>query len=115
MVEFCGGLAQTPSSGPRVANAKAASLSIITGRAKCVEIAIPADPLYSHLLAAAAAASRNGAIHFVDVDWRQLPELMVAARPIYVHAHQRRGDCFRGQHVRALPLAQALLLVLQQR
>jgi hypothetical protein len=33
-----------------VANAKAAALSIITGGGKWVEIAIPADPLYQHLL-----------------------------------------------------------------
>jgi predicted phage-related endonuclease len=33
-----------------VTNAKAAALSIITGGGKWVEIAIPADPLYQHLL-----------------------------------------------------------------
>jgi predicted phage-related endonuclease len=33
-----------------VANAKAAALSIVTGGGKWVEIAIPADPLYQHLL-----------------------------------------------------------------
>jgi predicted phage-related endonuclease len=33
-----------------VANAKAAALSIITGGGKWVEITIPADPLYQHLL-----------------------------------------------------------------
>jgi hypothetical protein len=33
-----------------VINAKAAALSIITGGGKWVEIAIPADPLYQHLL-----------------------------------------------------------------
>jgi hypothetical protein len=33
-----------------VTNAKAAALSIITGGGKWVEITIPADPLYQHLL-----------------------------------------------------------------
>jgi predicted phage-related endonuclease len=33
-----------------VTNAKAAALSIITGGGKWIEIAIPADPLYQHLL-----------------------------------------------------------------
>jgi len=33
-----------------VANAKAASVSIITGGGRWIEIAIPADPLYQHLL-----------------------------------------------------------------
>jgi predicted phage-related endonuclease len=33
-----------------VVNAKAAALSVITGGGKWVEIAIPADPLYQHLL-----------------------------------------------------------------
>jgi hypothetical protein len=33
-----------------VTNAKAAVLSVITGGGKWVEIAIPADPLYQHLL-----------------------------------------------------------------
>ena len=33
-----------------VANAKTAALSIITGGGKWIEIAIPADPLYQHLL-----------------------------------------------------------------
>jgi predicted phage-related endonuclease len=33
-----------------VVNAKAAALSIITGGGKWVEISIPADPLYQHLL-----------------------------------------------------------------
>src|SRR5262249_59083353 len=37
-----------------VINAKAAVLSIITGGGKWVEIAIPADPLYQHLLLTAA-------------------------------------------------------------
>ncbi len=33
-----------------VTNAKEAALSVITGGGKWVEIAIPADPLYQHLL-----------------------------------------------------------------
>jgi hypothetical protein len=36
-----------------VINDKAAALSIITGGGKWVEITIPADPLYQHLLLAA--------------------------------------------------------------
>jgi hypothetical protein len=34
-------------------------------------------------LAAAAAVSSNGAIHFVGMDWRHTAECMAAARPIY--------------------------------
>jgi DNA methylase/ParB-like nuclease domain len=40
-------------------------------------------PLLSVALAAAAAVSSEGAIHFVGMDWRHTAECMAAAKPIY--------------------------------
>jgi len=58
-------------------------------------------------LDAAALASREGAVHFVCVDWRHIAELMAAARPIFgeaidvavwVKADAGQGAFYRSQH-----------------
>ena len=58
-------------------------------------------------LDAAASASREGAVHFVCVDWRHYPELVAAATPIYgevinvavwVKSNAGQGFFYRSQH-----------------
>jgi DNA modification methylase len=58
-------------------------------------------------LDAAASASREGAVHFVCVDWRHYPELVAAATPIYgevinvavwVKSNAGQGSFYRSQH-----------------
>jgi DNA modification methylase len=58
-------------------------------------------------LAGAASASREGAVHFVCVDWRHYPELVAAATPIYgevinvavwVKSNAGQGSFYRSQH-----------------
>ena len=56
---------------------------------------------------AAASMSRDGAIHYVCIDWRHVYELMGAARPIYgrvvnvavwVKSNAGQGSFYRSQH-----------------
>jgi DNA modification methylase len=58
-------------------------------------------------LDAAASVSRDGAVHFVCMDWRHITELMTAARPIYgdainlavwVKSNAGQGSFYRSQH-----------------
>jgi DNA modification methylase len=55
----------------------------------------------------AASVSREGAVHFVCMDWRHIAELMAAAKPIYgeainvavwVKSNAGRGSFYRSQH-----------------
>jgi DNA modification methylase len=61
----------------------------------------------STALATAASVSREGAIHFVCTDWRQIGELMTAAKQVYgeviniavwVKSHAGLGSFYRSQH-----------------
>jgi DNA modification methylase len=61
----------------------------------------------STVLDAAAAVSRNGAVHFVCMVWRHIGELMAAAKPIYggtiniavwVKSNAGQGSFYRSQH-----------------
>jgi DNA modification methylase len=58
-------------------------------------------------LDAAASVSREGAVHFVCMDWRHYPELVAAAQPIYgevinvavwVKSNAGQGSFYRSQH-----------------
>jgi DNA modification methylase len=59
------------------------------------------------ILDAAASVSRDGAVHFVCMDWRHITELMAAAKPIYgdainlavwVKSNAGQGSFYRSQH-----------------
>jgi DNA modification methylase len=61
----------------------------------------------STTLDAAASVSREGAVHFVCMDWRHIAELMAAAKPIYgeainvavwVKSNAGQGSFYRSQH-----------------
>jgi DNA modification methylase len=58
-------------------------------------------------LAAAASVSRDGALHFVCMDWRHYPDLITATRPVYgdalnlvvwVKTNAGQGSLYRSQH-----------------
>jgi DNA modification methylase len=58
-------------------------------------------------LHAAASVSREGALHYVCMDWRHIAELMVAAKPVYgdtinlavwVKSNAGQGSFYRSQH-----------------
>jgi DNA modification methylase len=58
-------------------------------------------------LDAAAAVSRDGALHYVCTDWRHIAELMAAAKPVYgdainiavwVKSNAGQGSFYRSQH-----------------
>ncbi len=58
-------------------------------------------------LGAAAAVSRNGAVHFVCIDWRHIGELLDAGRTVYgetlnlavwVKSNAGQGSFYRSQH-----------------
>jgi predicted phage-related endonuclease len=99
-----------------VTNAKTAALSIITGGGKWVEIAIPADALYQHLL---LTAERNfwrcvqtgelprpfsvetprlavDAVRIVDMSgsnfWAQLAGLFRSTRPAFLEHERAKGE-----------------------
>jgi DNA modification methylase len=58
-------------------------------------------------LNAAASVSREGALHYVCTDWRHIPELLGAAKPVYgetiniavwVKSNAGQGSFYRSQH-----------------
>jgi hypothetical protein len=58
-------------------------------------------------LNAAASVSREGALHYVCTDWRHIPELLAAAKPVYgetiniavwVKSNAGQGSFYRSQH-----------------
>jgi DNA modification methylase len=58
-------------------------------------------------LDAAASISRDGAVHFVCIDWRHIGELLAAANPVYgdmlnivtwVKSNAGQGSFYRSQH-----------------
>jgi ParB-like nuclease domain/DNA methylase len=58
-------------------------------------------------LNAAASVSREGALHYVCIDWRHIAELMAAAKPVYgdtinlavwVKSNAGQGSFYRSQH-----------------
>jgi DNA modification methylase len=55
----------------------------------------------------AASVSRDGALHYVCTDWRHIPDLMAAAKPVYaetinvavwVKSNAGQGSFYRSQH-----------------
>jgi DNA modification methylase len=85
------------------------------GRTKHSEFAMASGEMSSadyvqflgHSLSAAASVSREGALHYVCIDWRHIPELTAAAKPVYgetiniavwVKSNAGQGSFYRSQH-----------------
>lgn len=85
------------------------------GKAKHAEFAMASGEMTAEdftrflgvTLNAAASVSRQGAVHFVCIDWRHIGELLAAAKPIYgdvlnivtwVKSNAGQGSFYRSQH-----------------